>query len=304
MNLLVTGPCSALSGAVPCKNSRVGAGQIFCDWRLLCRPLLQKHIAGLRHPVGAGFGPCLRSFSEHPFAAGMAGMAAALMLGFLTFEATREDVTTAIITSFAITVFALAAAAAWLASSAHREEIFNHRRLRRLGTTDALTGLANWKCLETVLTTQWSAAQRKRVPLSVIFVDIDYFKRFNDTLGHEVGDEVLRTVAAGIFAVVAQVGGFVARYGGDEFGVVLGNISPAGAERLAWALRRQVQDMRIQTHGIWHCTLTVSVGCVTSEPPSAISAEELMEAADQQLNAAKEAGRDRVCTLTLNSGAT
>lgn len=214
-------------------------------------------------------------------------MAVALVFAFLTFEAIRQGVTNAVITGSGVTVVALAGAAACLARLAHREEIVSHRRLRSLATTDA----------------QWRATQRKRVPLPVLFIDIDSFKRFNDTLGHEVGDEVLRTVAKGISAVVAGAGGFVARYGGDEFGVVLGNVSPARAERLAWAIRRGAEDMRIQTHGLGHGTLTVSAGCVICEPPCALRADELTEAADGQLNAAKAAGRNRVCSLTLNGGA-
>jgi len=155
------------------------------------------------------------------------------------------------------------------------------------------------------LTAKWEIAGRKGVPLSVILVDIDHFKRFNDTLGHEIGDDVLITVANCIAAIVAESGGFVARYGGDEFGVVLGNHSPERVLGVASTIqRRGVQDMQIRTHGTRRsCCITVSVGCATCEPPYMPSGDELKEAADLQLNEAKAAGRNCVRAATLSTDA-
>ena len=253
--------------------------------------------------VNTVLAPVARSFSEHPVLAAMAGAAAALVFAFLTVESTLRGVTNAILSGYAITIVALAAAATLLSRFAHSEELLNHRKLRKLARTDALTGLANWKSLDAALTAKWGIARRKGVPLSVILVDIDHFKRFNDTLGHEIGDNVLITVANCIAAIVAESGGFVARYGGDEFGVVLGKRSPEKVVGVASTIRRRVQDLQIQTHGTRQGYLTVSVGCATCEPLHMPSADELKEAADLQLNEAKAAGRNCVHAATLSTDA-
>ena len=253
--------------------------------------------------VNTVLAPVARSFSEHPVLAAMAGAAAALVFAFLTVESTLRGVTNAILSGYAITIVALAAAATLLSRFAHSEELLNHRKLRKLARTDALTGLANWKSLDAALTAKWGIARRKGVPLSVILVDIDHFKRFNDTLGHEIGDNVLISVANCIAAIVAESGGFVARYGGDEFGVVLGKRSPEKVVGVASTIRRRVQELQIQTHGTREGYITVSVGCATCEPFHMSSASELKETADLQLNEAKAAGRNCVRAATLSTDA-
>ncbi|HZD88947.1 MAG TPA: GGDEF domain-containing protein [Pseudolabrys sp.] len=166
--------------------------------------------------------------------------------------------------------------------------------LQQLLSTDALTGIANRRRFDEVLTREWRRAARARTPLSVLMIDVDHFKAFNDHFGHQHGDGCLRRVAQVLVAAVGQPGDLVARYGGEEFVCLLPGIDEAGARTVAARLLRAVRAADI-AHP---CSpsgsrLTISVG-VASTSEFAGSPDALVALADRLLYAAKNAGRDRV----------
>jgi diguanylate cyclase (GGDEF)-like protein len=182
----------------------------------------------------------------------------------------------------------------WLLAFTLQDKVAAQAELVRLAATDPLTGLSNRRILDSRLDEEWLRARRNGSPMSVLFVDVDYFKGFNDTYGHAAGDEVLAAVAECIDSVVRRPVDLVARYGGEEFAVVLPDTSAEGAVNVAEKIRRKVQGMSLFYGESEHGTVTVSVGCATCLPAQGGSASGLMAAADAQLYAAKSAGRNRV----------
>ncbi|NKJ46035.1 diguanylate cyclase [Burkholderia sp. SG-MS1] len=182
----------------------------------------------------------------------------------------------------------------WLLAFALRDKLRAQAALMRLAATDPLTGLGNRRVLDNRLDEEWRRARRSGQPLSVLFIDIDHFKHFNDAYGHASGDEALTTVAECISAAVRRSVDVVARYGGEEFAVVLPDTSAEGALSVAEKIRRKVQGRHVvQSHGEG-VTVTVSVGCATGLPAAGERALDLLAAADRQLYAAKAGGRNRV----------
>jgi two-component system, cell cycle response regulator len=166
-----------------------------------------------------------------------------------------------------------------------------YEQAERLATTDGLTGLMNRRTLNAQLTARVREAQRYRRPLSLLLVDIDHFKKVNDTHGHPAGDAVLRGVAA-VARAQARETDVVARYGGEEMAVVLPETDAAGARAIAERLRAAVEGT---AHATEHGTLrvTISVG-VATWPGGGQSADELLTTADRALYRAKQTGRNRV----------
>lgn len=160
--------------------------------------------------------------------------------------------------------------------------------LRRLATTDALTGLYNRRFLDAMLHTEYSRAVRGRTPLAVIMFDIDHFKRFNDTHGHELGDRVLQLVARSLRELVRTFD-YPCRYGGEEFVAVLPGMSATEAAQLAESLRLKVAQAEIEGLNVH-----ISLGVAGYPGIELAVAEELLEAADAALYRAKEGGRNRV----------
>jgi len=155
--------------------------------------------------------------------------------------------------------------------------------------TDALTGLHNRRHVQEHLTTCAAAARRHGHPLSVLVVDVDHFKRVNDTVGHAGGDRVLRAVA-GALAAAVRTEDVVGRWGGEEFLLVLPHTGPAAARVLAERLRAEVAALDVEVDGR-PVPVTVSVGGAGALGPVH---GDLLTLADRQLYAAKDAGRDRV----------
>jgi diguanylate cyclase (GGDEF)-like protein len=168
-----------------------------------------------------------------------------------------------------------------------------YEQAERLATTDGLTGLINRRTLNAQLTARVREAQRYRRPLSLLLIDIDHFKKVNDTHGHPAGDAVLRGVAA-VARAQARETDLVARYGGEEMAVVLPETDAAGARTIAERLRAAVEGT---AHATEHGTLrvTISVG-VATWPGGGQTAEELLTTADRALYRAKQTGRNRVET--------
>ncbi|WP_434662790.1 diguanylate cyclase [Paraburkholderia sp. A3BS-1L] len=189
---------------------------------------------------------------------------------------------------------AVVALSSWLLAFGLRARLRAESELERLSVTDALTGLANRRALDLHIVNEWNRARRANEPLSVLFIDIDRFKLFNDFYGHAVGDEVLAAVAHAIQAAVHRTTDMVARYGGEEFAVVLANTPPDGALHIAEQIRANVQRLGIAHGHSEHGSVTVSVGCATCMPREGTGAHALLRAADEELYAAKQAGRNQV----------
>lgn len=186
------------------------------------------------------------------------------------------------------------ALSSWLLAFGLRARLRAESELERLSVTDALTSLANRRALDLHLVNAWNGARRAGEPLSALFIDIDRFKLFNDFYGHAVGDEVLAAVAHAIQATVHRATDMVARYGGEEFAVVLSNTPPDGALSIAEQIRANVQGLGIAHGHSEHGSVTVSVGCATCTPRESTGAHALLRAADEELYAAKQAGRNQV----------
>ena len=166
--------------------------------------------------------------------------------------------------------------------------------------TDALTGLRNRAWLAEVLPQEFAAAGRGAWPLSVLMLDLDHFKRLNDTLGHLAGDEALRQVGQRVEAVLRS-GDALVRFGGEEFLALLPGAGPDAAQAAAERLRLVVAEPMVLRRGDPHRTqVTVSVGIATYDPAAGAyaSADELVAAADRALYRAKHAGRDRVASAS------
>lgn len=167
---------------------------------------------------------------------------------------------------------------------------------RRLANTDGLTGLYNHRHLQERLRQEIERAERYDRPLSVVMVDLDHFKRYNDTFGHPRGDEVLIQVSQTL-RQVSRASDIVARYGGEEFTLILPETPASDAGVLAERARQQIESLEI---GGVRTRVTLSLGVAAHVRGS--SKEDLIESADAALYAAKRRGRNRVCFVEEISG--
>jgi diguanylate cyclase (GGDEF)-like protein/PAS domain S-box-containing protein len=168
------------------------------------------------------------------------------------------------------------------------------REVEHQAKLDSLTGVANRRQLDERLDREWRRALRDRNPLSLLLIDVDHFKPYNDIYGHLFGDSSLREIAAVAQEVIHRSGDLLARYGGEEFVVVLPNTDSAGAKRCAEQMRRAVEMLDIPHTGNPHAVVTVSIGCATLTPQPDSACTDLLQAADDALYRAKSAGRNRV----------
>jgi len=170
-----------------------------------------------------------------------------------------------------------------------------NRALTELSTVDSLTGLANRRQFDRVLDLEWRRSVRSGLPLSLLFIDIDFFKAYNDSYGHLRGDAVLAEVAKVLATSFSRAGDLVARYGGEEFAVLLPSTDGPAATELA-----ELARARVEARGIHHSggaaggVLTVSIGVASHPGDARLSGPALVEEADGALYRAKAGGRNRV----------
>jgi diguanylate cyclase (GGDEF)-like protein len=165
--------------------------------------------------------------------------------------------------------------------------------LEQLATRDGLTGLANRRCFDHTLQAEWQRALRQAQPLSLLMVDVDNFKQYNDAYGHVGGDDCLQRIAAAV-ASEMRANDLVARYGGEEFAVILPNQSLKGAAIVAERIRCRVEALRLPAAGPARHFVTVSIGAATAIASHEHQPAQLVATADAALYRAKHMGRNRI----------
>lgn len=180
------------------------------------------------------------------------------------------------------------------------ERLRLNRQLEEMSRTDALSGLANRRSFDDTLDLEWARMRRDGTPMALVFVDVDHFKRFNDTYGHREGDACLRAVGQALKSSVLRPADLAARYGGEEFVLLLPNTDVAGAHALARRALEAVDALEIlhsdsPTH---HC-VSVSMGVATTDGTTELEPRHLVDTADAALYRAKHEGRRRIASSDL-----
>lgn len=174
------------------------------------------------------------------------------------------------------------------------ETLLKQLAFERASWEDKLTGLGNRRRFEERLDASWHQALRMKVPLSLIILDVDHFKRYNDTYGHTEGDNCLQRVAAALDNCVKRGNDTVVRYGGEEFVAILFHANVHDAKNIGEHIRAAVEALRLTHEQSPHQVVTVSVGGATIIPSTDATPKELLNKADGALYQAKSAGRNRV----------
>jgi diguanylate cyclase (GGDEF)-like protein/PAS domain S-box-containing protein len=161
-----------------------------------------------------------------------------------------------------------------------------------LASIDALTGVANRRNFDEFFAGEWLRAIRSQSAISVLMIDVDHFKRYNDRYGHVSGDNCLKEVARTIASCIRRPTDLLARYGGEEFIVVLPNTNAAGAKSIAEQIRKAVEERQIPHEDSSESVVTISIGCATQIPEVRSLSTLLVKIADEALYQAKSAGRN------------
>ena len=165
---------------------------------------------------------------------------------------------------------------------------------------DELTGIANRRSYDKAIKNEWNRMKRMKTPISVILLDIDYFKPYNDTYGHLEGDDSLRFVAKTLKTSILRAGDLLARYDGEEFVIILPGSDKSGATKLAEKLRKKIESFRIEHSGSAISEyITISLGVASMIPGESGGPDALVTAADRALYRAKAEGRNRVIVSEL-----
>jgi len=169
------------------------------------------------------------------------------------------------------------------------------RLINRLSITDQLTGIPNRRSFDNQIEREWLRSAREKLPLSMMMLDVDNFKKYNDTFGHQQGDVALQIVADTMAKTLRRAADFAARWGGEEFAVLLPNTATAGAMKIAEQIRQNVEQKPIPLLSGEITKTTVSIGLHTMVPSQVCLQCELISLVDKALYAAKSTGRNTVC---------
>jgi len=173
-----------------------------------------------------------------------------------------------------------------------------HAELERLASLDGLTNIANRRYFDNTLTREWARAMRDSSPLSIIMIDIDHFKAFNDCYGHLTGDHCLKQVSATLNAELKRPADFVARFGGEEFVALLPNTAMSGAMEIAERMRQAVLALQYpHADSPTRPVVSISLGVSTAVPQIHSEPQQLLQMADKALYAAKAKGRNAVSVI-------
>lgn len=168
--------------------------------------------------------------------------------------------------------------------------------LRMLASLDGLTGVPNRRIFDERLNAEWRACRRSGSALSLLMVDVDHFKLYNDHYGHLDGDQCLKSIASALASSVERGRDMLARFGGEEFVCLLPDTDLEGAKHIAEKLRQAVEELAIpHVESKTAATVTVSLGVATTARCDALEPPDLLKVADEQLYLAKQSGRNRVC---------
>lgn len=168
-------------------------------------------------------------------------------------------------------------------------------QLRALALVDGLTGVSNRRRFDDALPAEWRHCARAAQPLSLIMIDVDFFKRYNDHYGHQAGDICLQSIAAALQAGITRPHDLVARYGGEEFICILPDTPLEGAEKKANELEKAVRALAIPHEKSDVCeVVTISLGVAVSDPARNDNSADLVACADAQMYLAKQAGRGQM----------
>jgi len=169
------------------------------------------------------------------------------------------------------------------------------RKLEQFSYQDSLTGIANRRMFDQTLDREWNRALRNQKPLSLMLIDIDFFKQFNDFYGHQQGDDCIISVARALTSISKRASDLVARYGGEEFVILLPETEARGARQLADMCRHKIIEQQIPHESSKNSNVvTISIGVSTIIPLASTQPESLFSAADKLLYKAKKNGRNRV----------
>jgi diguanylate cyclase (GGDEF)-like protein/PAS domain S-box-containing protein len=167
------------------------------------------------------------------------------------------------------------------------------KELEELAKLDGLTGVANRRRFDEILATEWQRAQRNSLSLSLLMIDVDHFKRYNDAYGHQAGDICLQKIAGALNTIIYRPGDLVARYGGEEFSIILTATDAQGATIVAQRILEHIAELAIPHRESNNGYVTLSIGIAEMTTGADLRAETLISAADSALYSAKHAGRNR-----------
>ncbi len=177
-----------------------------------------------------------------------------------------------------------------------------NQELHRISLIDGLTGIANRRLFDETLVREWRRCARLQKPISIVMLDVDFFKKYNDKYGHQAGDECLKTIAKQVASAVPRASDLAARYGGEEFVLILSETDEEGARRVANRIRQMVVGLKMVHEDSQHGYITLSCGVSSVLPGEELSVDKLVKSADNALYLAKKHGRNAVAYLNYGQG--
>lgn len=188
-----------------------------------------------------------------------------------------------------------------------RARVKNHVKLKRyrdylenISMKDGLTGVPNRRRMDEYLEQEWKRSKRKNKPMSLLMLDIDHFKLYNDNYGHSQGDECLKKVASAIEESLSRPADMVARFGGEEFACILPDTDEQGAKLIAKRVQENIKELNIpHEYSPIDSLVTLSIGIATTVPDESASVQKLLKNADQMLYKAKKSGRNQTQSIDI-----